>query len=121
MIERPIPAQRPAPSPGRRVGPVPLTIPLVVVVLVLVGSMIFNLWVVLTVRDGQIPLLAVGFLVSGASFAALALGALVGVWRAASRSAGGRSFALALAGGFCGLAAIGCLAITALLTLVWNT
>lgn len=121
MIKRRIPAQSPAPSQGRRVGPVPLTIPLVVVVLVLIGSLFFDLWVVLTVRDGQIPMLAVGFVVTGASFAAIAIGALVGMWRAASRAAGGRSFALALIGGLSGLAAIGCFAVTALLTLVWNT
>ncbi|MEO5705236.1 MAG: hypothetical protein ABIZ52_06485 [Candidatus Limnocylindrales bacterium] len=121
MNERPMPAPRPAPSPGRRVGPVPLTIPLIVVVIVLIGSLIFDLWVVLTVRENQIPLLAVGILVTGASFAAIAIGALVGVWRAASRAAGGRSFALALVGGLLGLAAIGCFAVTALLTLVWNT
>ena len=121
MIERPIPAPPPAPAQGRRIGPVPLTIPLVVVVLVLIASLIFDMWVVITVRDGQIPLLAIGFVVTGASFAAIAIGALVGMWRAASRSAGGRSFALALVGGLAGLAAIGCFAVTALLTLVWNT
>ena len=121
MNDSPIPARAPAPRKGRYLGPVRLTVPLVVVVVVLIGSIIFDAWVVLTVRDGQIPLLAVGFVVTGASFAAIAIGALVGMWRAASRAAGGRSFALALVGGMAGLAAIGCFAITALLTLVWNT
>ena len=62
-----------------------------------------------------------GVAVTGASFAALAIGALAGMWRAASRLAGGRSFALALVAGLCALAAIGCFAVTALLMLVWNT
>ena len=121
MNDLPIPVRAPATRKGRYLGPVRLTVPLVVVVVVLIGSIIFDAWVVLTVRDGQIPLLAVGFVVTGASFAAIAIGALVGMWRAASRAAGGRSFALALVGGLAGLAAIGCFAITALLALVWNT
>jgi hypothetical protein len=119
--ERQLPARAPGPRRGLYVGPVKVTPALVVVLLVLLGSLVFNGWVVLSVRDGQIPLLAVGFVAMGAAFAAIGVGALVGMWRAASRAAGGRSFALALVGGLAGLAAIGCFAITALLTLVWNT
>ncbi|MBI2781970.1 MAG: hypothetical protein HYX55_09275 [Chloroflexi bacterium] len=121
MNDRPIPARAPAQRPGRYLGPIRLTVPLVVVVVVLIGSVIFDAWVVLTITDGQIPLLAVGLVVTGGSLGAIAIGALVGMWRAASRAAGGRSFALALVGGLAGLAAIGCFAITALLVLVWNT
>ena len=121
MNDRPRPARAPGARQGLYVGPVKVTLLLVVVILVLLGSLVFNAWVVRSVRDDQIPLLAVGFVAMGAAFAAIAVGALVGIWRAASRAAGGRSFALALVGGLAGLAAIGCFAITALLTLVWNT
>lgn len=121
MNDLPIPARATAPRQGRYLGPVRLTPALIVVVVVLIGSLVFDAWVVLSVRDGQIPLLATGFVVTGASFAAIAIGALVGMWGAASRAAGGTSFALALVGGLAGLAAIGCFAISALLALVWNT
>lgn len=116
-----MPARTQAPRRGRYVGPVRITLPLIVVLLTLVASIAFDLWVVATVSDGQIPLLAVGVAVTGASFAALAIGALAGMWRAASRLAGGRSFALALVAGLSALAAIGCFAVTALLMLVWNS
>jgi hypothetical protein len=116
-----LPARGPAPRQGRYVGPVRITLPLVVVLLTLLGSLVFDAWVLITVTDNQIPLLAVGVAVTGTSFAALAIGSVVGMWRAASRLAGGRSFALALVGGLSGLAAIGCFAVTALLMLVWNS
>jgi hypothetical protein len=96
-------------------------VPLLVVVVVLLGSLAFIAWVVLTVEDNQIPLLAFGFVALGASFVAIAVGALVGMWRAASRAEGGRAFILAVVGGLAGLAAIGALTVTALLTMVWNT
>ena len=75
----------------------------------------------LAVDEEQIPLLASGFVVLGASFAAIAIGALVGMWRAASRAAGGRALALAIVGGLAGMAAIGCFTVTALSALVWNS
>jgi len=114
-------ADRAAPRKGLHVGPIPLTLPLIVVLLVLIGSVVFIGWVVLNIRDDQIPLLSVGFLALGASFAAISVGAVIGMWRAASRSEGGRAFALALTGGLAGLAAIGAFSITALLTMLLNT
>lgn len=121
MNDRRLPARAAAPRRGLYIGPVKVTLFLLVVLLVLLGSVGFNLWVVLRVRDGQIPLLAAGFVAMGAAFAAIAIASLVGMWRAASRAAAGRSFALALVGGLAGLAAIGSFAVSALLTLVWNT
>jgi hypothetical protein len=76
---------------------------------------------VLAVEEDQIPLLAAGFVVLGSSFAATAIGALLGMWRAASRAAGGRALVLAIVGGIAGLAAIACFTVTALSALVWNT
>ena len=118
--------QAPAPPPapartGLHVGPLPVTLPLLLVLLVMLGSTGFIGWVILNVRDGQISLLAVGFVALGASFAALAIGSLVGMWRAASRARGGRAFVLAIIGGLAGLAAIGAFTATALLLLVSNT
>jgi hypothetical protein len=89
-----------------------------VVAIVLLGSTVFVGYVVLNVHDNQIPLLAVGFIALGASWAAIALGSLVGMWRAASYASTGRAVALAIVGGLAGLAAIGSFAITALLTLL---
>jgi hypothetical protein len=106
---------------GPHLGPIRITFPLVVVLLAMVGSLAFIAYVVLRVEDNQIPLLAVGFVVLGASFAALALGSLMGMWRAASRARAGRAFALAIFGGLAGLAAIGAFTVAALSALVWNT
>ncbi|MEO8274217.1 MAG: hypothetical protein ABI620_09130 [Chloroflexota bacterium] len=116
-----VPARSAAPRRGRYLGPVKITLPLIVVLLTLIGSLVFDAYVVAAVSDGQIPLVAVGLAVTGASFAALAIGAVAGMWRAASRLAGGRSFALALVGGLSALAAIGCFAITAVLLLLTNS
>lgn len=120
------PAAAPAPAPapdsrgrdGLYVGPLKVTLPLVLVGLVILGSSAFIGWVVLNVEDNQIPLLAVGFVALGASFAALAIGSLVGMWHAASRARGGRAFLLAIVGGLAGLGAIGALTVTALLMMV---
>ena len=106
---------------GRRIGPIPVTPISILVALVLVGSFAFIGYVMINVHDNQIPLLAMGFVAFGAAWAAVAVGALVSMWRAASYARQGRATLLALAGGICGLGAIGCFAIAALLTLVWNT
>ena len=121
-MNEPAPANRPpATRQGRYIGPVKVTLPLVVVLLTLIGSLVFDVYVVAAITDGQIETLAAGMAVSGVSFAALAVGAVVGMWRAASRAAGGRSFALALVGGLSALGAIGCFAVTAVLTLLSNS
>ena len=107
--------------PGRWIGPLRITPIGVLIALVLVGSLVFIGYVTLNVHDGQLPLLAIGFVAFGAAWAAVALGALLGMWRAASYARTGRATALALAGGLAGLFAIGCFSITALLTLVWKS
>jgi hypothetical protein len=120
----PTPAPAPSPAPDRDgfyLGPLRVTIPLVLVLLVMLGSAAFIGWALINVRDDQINLLSIGFVALGASFAALAVGSLVGMWRAASRARGGRAFALAIVGGLAGLAAIGAFTATALMLLVSNT
>jgi len=122
MSEPPLPARQIGRKRGGlRIGRMRIPVPLILVVVVLLGSAGYILWVVREVHDEQIPLLSYGFAAVGLAFAALALGCVVGMWRAASRAEGGRSFGLALVGGLSALAAIGSFSVMALLMLVWNT
>jgi hypothetical protein len=114
----------PPPTPARRglhIGQVRLTPVRIVVVLVLLASLVYLGYVVAVIRDEQIKWLGVGFATLGASFAAIGIDAVVGMWRAASRAEGGRAFGLALIGGLAGLAAIGSFTATALSMLLWNS
>jgi hypothetical protein len=110
-----------APRRGRYIGPLRITPAVIVVALAFVGSVLYLGYVVLAVDEEQIPLLAAGFVVLGASFAAIAIGALLGMWRAASRARGRRALVLAIVGGLAGMAAIGCFTVTALSALVWTS
>jgi hypothetical protein len=101
---------------GRRIS-----IPGIVIGLTMVASILFIGYVVLRVEDNQIPLMATGFVVLGASLAAVALWCVIGIWRSASRARGGRAFALAIVGGLAGIGAIGCFTVAALSSLVLNT
>jgi hypothetical protein len=122
VIDRPASGPpRAASRRGPHLGPIPITAVNVLIFLALVGSSAFILYVVAAIEEEQIPLLAYGFAVLGAAFVAIAISSLVAMWRAASRARGGRALALAIFGGLAGLAAIGCLTITALAALVWNT
>jgi hypothetical protein len=89
--------------------------------LAIAGSIAFILITVRSTSDDQIPMLSVGFAALGVSLAALAVGSLVGMWRAASRANGRRAFALALVGGIAGLSAIGSFTFTVLGMLVWSS
>jgi hypothetical protein len=106
---------------GVHLGPIRITPALVLVVLALLGSGIFVGYVTLAVDDNQIPLLGAGFGVMGLSFAAVAIGALVAMWRAASEARAGRALGMALVGGAAALAAIGCLTFTVLGTMLWRS
>jgi hypothetical protein len=126
---QPAPPAQPSPGPvappdGAPVSPRRsrrISIPGIVIGLAMIGSIVFIGYVVLRVEDNQIPLMAAGFVVLGASLAAIALWCVAGIWRAASRARGGRALGLAIIGGLAGMAAIGCFAIAALSTLVWNS
>lgn len=119
MIDRPTGA--PAPRRGPHLGPIPINAFSVLVFLAMVGSTIYLAYVVTAIDEDQIPLLASGFAVLGASFVAVAIGSLVGMWRAASRARGGRALGLAIFGGLAGLAAIGCFTVTVLAAMVWTS
>ena len=112
------------PRPKRRglyLGPLKITLALVLVTLALLGSAAFIVYVVFRVDDGQVPLLGWGFAVLGASFAAIAIGSLVEMWKAASRVRAGRALVLAIIGGVAALFAIGSFTFTVLATMVWTS
>ncbi len=104
------------------VGPVDVTPLRVVVAIAFVGSLAFIGYAILRVRDAtQIPMLSSGVLVLGIACAAMALGALIQMWRAGAKGRTGRAMALAIAGGVAGLAAIGCLTVTVVFALLWRS
>jgi hypothetical protein len=125
------PARGAAPPPMAAAGSEPasvsarkkrkISIPGIVIALAMLGSIAFIGYVVLRVEDGQIPMMAAGFVALGASLAAVAAWSVLGIWRSSSRARGGRAFGLAILGGLAGLGAIGCFAVAALTTLVLNT
>lgn len=105
-----------------RLGPIGVTPIRVVVAIAFVGSLAFIGYAILRVRDAtQIPMLSSGFLVLGIACAAMALGALVQMWRAGAQGRTGRAMALAIAGGVAGLAAIGCFTVTVVFALLWRS
>jgi hypothetical protein len=105
-----------------RVGPIGMTPIRVVVALAFLGSVAFIGYAILMVRDArQIPMLSSGFLVLGVACAAMALGAVIQLWRAGAHGRTGRAMALAIAGGVAGLAAIGCFTVTVVFALLWKS
>jgi len=93
-----------------------------VVLVAFVGSSLFILLAILRVRDvSQIPMLSAGFSVLGLACVAVAVGALIQLWRAASWGRMGRAVGLAVLGGLFGLAAIGCFTATVVLALLWKS
>ena len=107
---------------GRRSRTPGLTPIRAVVGVAFLGSAAFIGWAVLKVRDtSQIPMLSSGFAVLGLACVAVAIGALVELWRAAARGEMGRAVGLAIGGGLFGLGAIGCFTATVLLALLWKS
>ena len=98
-----------------------VSLPAIVIGLAMLGSIAYIGYVVASVEEEQISSLAVGFVVLGASFGAIAIWSLVGMWQAASRTRGGRALGLAILGGLAGLAAIGCFSVAAIAALVTNS
>lgn len=111
----------PAPRRGLRLGPLPITPLLVIVVLLFVGSLAVIGWAVLRVKDeGQVTLLELGSIGLAVAFGLVAVACLRGMWRAASMARSGRALGLALIGGLAGLGAIGSLTATLILALLWG-
>jgi hypothetical protein len=107
------PRRRPAnvpQAPTRQIGPIPVTVTGVLIVVALVGSLVYLLYAI-TVRDAsQIPLLASGAIVLGIVFAAVAFVGARAAWRSSLGGRDGRAFAHALVGGIASLVAAACFA-----------
>ncbi len=105
--------RQPAPAPEagtRRIGPIPITVTGVLIVIALLGSLVY-LGYAVTVRDAsQIPLLASGAVVLGIVFAAVAFVGARAAWRSSIGGRDGRAFAHALVGGIASLVAAACFA-----------
>jgi hypothetical protein len=94
----------------------------VVIGLAFLGSAGFIAYAILRVRDAsQIPMLSAGFAVLGLATAAIAVAAVIELWRAAAAGRNGRALALAILGGVVGLGAIGCFSLTVLLAMLWGS
>lgn len=107
---------------GAHVGPMRLTPIRLVIGLAFLGSLAFIGYAILRVRDAtQIPMLSSGFAVLGLAMVAIALAALIELWRSAAAGQNGRALALAVLGGVVGLGAIGCFTLTVVLALLWSS
>jgi hypothetical protein len=107
---------------GPHIGPVRITPMRAVIVIAFVGSLAYIGWAIIKVRDSsQIPMLSSGFAILGVACVALAVGAVIEMWRASIRVRTGKAMALAIGGGLAGLAAIGCFTATVIFALLWKT
>jgi hypothetical protein len=103
-------AARPMETETRRIGPLPVTVTGVLIVVALLGSLAY-LGYAITVRDAsQIPLLASGAVVLGIVFAAVAFVGARAAWRSSLGGRDGRAIAHALVGGIASLVAAACFA-----------
>ncbi len=101
---------RPGPAETAHVGPIPITVTGVLIVIALIGSVAYLFYAV-TVRDAsQIPLLASGAVVLGLVFTAIAFVGGRAAWRSSVGRRDARAFGHALVGGVAALVAAGCFA-----------
>ena len=105
---------------GLRLGPIPITVTGVLIVIALILSLAYVAYAI-TVRDpSQIPLLASGLVVVGLVFVAIAAVGARAAWRSSVRGSDARAFGHALIGGIASLVAAGCVALAVILFLVRN-
>jgi hypothetical protein len=103
---------------GRRLGPIPITVTGVLIIVALVLSLIYVGYAI-NVRDAsQIPLLASGLVVLGVVFIAIAAVGARATWRSSVRGSDARAFGHAIVGGIASLVAAGCIALAVILFLV---
>lgn len=108
----------PASPSGPRLGPVPITVTGVLIVIALIGSLVYVAYAI-SVRDAaQIPLLTSGAVVLGLVFVAIAFVGARAAWRSSVRGRDARAFGHAIVGGVASLIAAGCFAAAVILTLV---
>jgi hypothetical protein len=111
-------AARAPQSEGPRLGPIPITVTGVLIVVALVLSLAYVAFAI-TVRDAsQIPLLASGLVVLGIVFVAIAAVGARAAWRSSVRGSDARAFGHAVVGGLASLAAAGCISGALILFLV---
>jgi hypothetical protein len=122
---RRVPNRSAAPTADRRptgphLGPIPVTVTGVLIVVALVLSLAYVGYAI-TVRDpSQIPLLASGLVVLGLVFGAVSAVGARAAWRSSVRGSDARAFGHALVGGFASLVAAACVALAVILFLVRN-
>ncbi len=117
--------RRPDGSRGRRgryIGPIQVTPIRAVFTIGLAGSLAFIAFAILKVKDStQIPMVATGTAVLGLIFTALSVGGAIRMWRAWQEGLQGQTVIFAILGGIAGALALGCLAGTIVLALVWGS
>lgn len=105
---------------GPHLGPLPITVTGVLIVVALVLSLAYFGYAI-SVRDpSQIPLLASGLIVLGLVFGAIAGVGARAAWRSSVRGSDVRAFGHALVGGIASLVAAGCVALAVILFLIRN-
>jgi hypothetical protein len=110
--------ERARPSEGPRLGPIPITVTGVLILIALVLSLAYVAYAI-SVRDAsQIPLLASGLVVLGLVFLAIAAVGGRATWRSSVRGSDARAFGHAILGGVASLVAAGCFALAVILILV---
>ena len=113
-------AQRP--SRGPRFGPIVATPFNVLVAALFVASPAVMLYAIASVKDeGQVTLLELGSVGMIVAFSLVALASLRAMWHAAGMARSGRAMVFAIVGGLAGIGAIGSLAVTLILALVWGS
>jgi hypothetical protein len=111
-------ADRASAPEGPRLGPIPITVTGVLIVIALVGSLAYVVYAI-SVRDAsQIPLLASGLVVLGIVFLAIAAVGGRATWRSSVRGSDARAFGHAILGGVASLIAAGCIALAVILILI---
>jgi hypothetical protein len=103
---------------GSRLGPIPITVTGVLIVVALVLSLAYVAYAI-SVRDAsQIPLLASGAVVLGLVFVAIAVVGARAAWRSSVGRRDARAFGHALLGGIASLIAAACFSAAVILILV---
>jgi len=107
---------------GPHLGPFRITPTRAVFAIAFVGSLGYIAWAIVMVKDSaQIPMVTSGLAVQGLVFAALSMGSAIRMWRAWQEGRQGQTILFAALGGITGAIALGYLAGTLVLALVWGS
>jgi amino acid transporter len=117
LARQTVPDRDPEPQ-GTRLGPIPITVTGVLILVALILSLAYVAFAITVRESSQIPLLASGAVVLGIVFVAIAFVGARAAWRSSVRGRDARAFGHALLGGFSSLVAAGCFAAAVILILV---